>query len=36
MGGEFSLCSRFEDVTYDSVSESPAAYVGEFRRKHMA
>jgi len=36
MGAEFSLCSRFEDFNYDSVSESPAAYVGEFRRIHMA
>lgn len=35
MGGEYSLCSRFDDITYDPVLYQPSAYVRVVRQQHM-
>ena len=35
MGGEYSLCARIDDMTYDPVAEQPSAYVRQYRIQHL-
>ena len=36
MGGEVSICSRYDDLTYNEFAQSPAAYAAEIRRIHIS